>query len=279
MTAETRSGVVLPNEITGYNGERISFERIGVVLEESTYGKMLRGKPRFDYYRPSTVTVEKWIEMLGPDVDNFLHMPYTYNLTREFLEECDGFTEAEKTTLQFCAMTHDIQEARTGDKRKIDKTEEDEKIEAELLVSMLGDVLASELDCVRLGELTGAVGDIILDEKSRLGRAFSAVEKIGYAKTALRAWEIKKQGDPLLYGISPLQTGFGLLAHSVFTYQTHKMVDYAKGYPYVRNFLVANEQEITEILEESDELETFENAKIMKLSLKSWDEFRTSLLA
>jgi len=279
MTTESRPALQMPEAVNGYCGEKLSFDDLGKVLAESRYGRILKGKPRFDYYRPNTTPVEKWIELLGPDVDNLLHMPYTFSLAREFLENNKDFDSNEKIALLFCAMTHDMQEAITGDRRKPDKTDSEEKMEAELLASILGEVLASEIDAVKLAELTTTVKEIMIDEHSKLGRAFSAIEKLGYAKTALRAWEIKKQGGLIHYGENPLQTGLGMLAHSVFTHQAFKMVDYAEDFSFMRSFLAENVGEITEILEESEEFETYENAKIMNLSVKSWDRFRASLPA
>jgi hypothetical protein len=237
---------------------------------------MLKGKPRFDFYRPNTTPVEEWIEKLGPDVDNLLHMPYTYELAKDFLNENDDFSAGEKATLLFTAMTHDMQEAITGDKRKIDKTAKDEQMEAELLSSILNEVLASELDCVSLGKLTRAVEEVLVDENSKLGKAFSAIEKLGYAETALKAWEIRKKGDPKTYGLSPLHTSLGLLAYSVFSHQTFRMAAYAKEYPFVKNYLTQYSDEISEILEEAEELGMPENSKILNKSISAWNDFRAS---
>jgi 5'-deoxynucleotidase YfbR-like HD superfamily hydrolase len=279
MLTELKPSIGIPDEIKGYGNDSLSLIEFEALLSETTYAQILKGRPRFDYFRPISVTPEEWINMLGPDVDNYLHGQYTLGIAREFFKRDGRYNTSDSSIVQLTCLDHDMPEAITGDKRKPDMTPEDDRIQAEILCDILDELLPQVLGRTRTNEITRETVNILLDKESKLGKTFEAIERIGYAETALKAWKIKKQGNVKKFGIDTLNTSMGRLSHAVFTSQTYIMVDYAKQFPYMKDFLIQNAQDITEILVEAEDLGTYDEEAHMKLSRLAWDEFNSDLAA
>lgn len=183
--------------------------------------------------------------MLGPDVNNLDHLPLTLSLTNGFLRGCRTphaewvgpvppwaqFSEFEERVLKVTAPTHDWGEAgKVGDVMWHLKTDEDEVQEALDLQDIILDVVP---EYRRLPELR-QVAEILADKQgeTKLGRAFNTIERMGYMRTSLRAWEIRTQSDdPELNG------SLDFMSHQPFCDHVPVLLERAETYPATDAFL------------------------------------------
>lgn len=178
--------------------------KIHRVFARSEYGKKLRDQVRFGPYKPQDLPNKEWEKILGRDVNNLYHMPFTAYMTRRFVNKCRApgknwgknisphvtFYLEEEKSLVFAAQVHDWGEAVIGDIPAPFKTNADEEKELEILKKMVIDLLSRRDKSLSL-RVKKSVEEVMEDRSSKLGMAFDAVERMGYVKVGLRAWRMK----------------------------------------------------------------------------------------
>jgi hypothetical protein len=156
---------------------------------ESEYGQKLRVSERWNHYKPDGMEFGEWQKILGYDVNNMDHMRLTDFITVGFVDLQNkiypekGFNQEEIKLLRMVAVLHDMPEAISGDKRYDLKTEADEEIELKNMSLILGSFSVRIDD-----EMTKQIIDVLKNKTSKLGIVFSAIERIGYFKTGIKAW-------------------------------------------------------------------------------------------
>lgn len=154
----------------------------------SELGERLGAQVRYEKYKPEEVSNERWVELLGADVNNLTHLPLTYGLTRVFVSKLriqhpGMLSEHEEQVLQTAGLVHDWAEVIVGDISYGDKTQEDEAKEHQHLFE-----LASRFNEGALGKLIDeAVREVVFAPESKLGHIFNTVERAGYVRTGIRA--------------------------------------------------------------------------------------------
>lgn len=151
-------------------------------------GEKLGAQIRYEKYKPEEVSDERWVELLGADVNNLTHLPLTYGLTRVFVSKLRRqhpglLNEHEEQVLQTTALVHDWAEVIVGDISYGDKTKENEAKEHKHLFE-----IANRFGEGKLGELIDeAVDDVVFNPEGKLGHIFNTVERTGYVRTGIRA--------------------------------------------------------------------------------------------
>ncbi|MEX0748611.1 MAG: hypothetical protein WD467_00125 [Candidatus Saccharimonadales bacterium] len=221
-----------------------SYVEIHQRFADSEYGQTLAGVIRYDRYRPEQVDPGQWRKLLGADVNCLEHMPITYGIARQFVlyheAEDDSpvrFSNFETYVFLLAAKVHDWQEAVVGDINYELKTADDESVERTVFSRLFDEFF--DLDDPRRDEVKAHLDTIIFDRDSKLGHAFNAVERIGYLRTGLRAFNVSPGQDQIL------TEHLEWLATSVLSNQITSLLEYAEVYPYVRHYLRANESRIS----------------------------------
>lgn len=244
----------------------LRFGALNRIFTETEYGKRLRENIRFERYKPATVGRDTWEHLLGADVNNLRHMRLTYGLTRKFIDTEEHpprswkkevpidarFSEREQEDLLLAAIIHDWAEAVVGDITYELKTTVHEEAERAAFRDILQDIFGTEKTRVLAARIDEVVDAVVNDHTTKLGKAFNAIERIGYLRTCLRAWNIHKETT------GELRSGLEWLANNVLLGQIIPLVRYAKVYPAVEIFLRENSGTITEAFNNMPE-NVFEN--------------------
>lgn len=201
------------------------------------YGRKLSGEIRFAPMKPDEVSAVEWTDALGYDVDNLKHMPVTLGLTKWFLagQKKDGhvsdiyFSPYEETSMCLASSIHDFAEAIVGDESALTKTAAFEKKEMLILRIMMLEIFSVEP--VLATRIQEAIGDVLEDKTSKLGRAYGFVERMGYVRTAAIAWE-QADAKP-----EPFSGALRELARDVVGHNVPKLVTVASEYPAINEFL------------------------------------------
>lgn len=147
---------------------------------ETDYGIILDNEIRFSTFKPEFISNEEWVEMLGPDVNNRLHMERAYLLTRWFCAQQPDLTESEKDRLCLTAMVHDWAEAIDGDVPDPLKSDDTMRQEMQSFVKVASSVTEPH-------DLASRVFPVMFAKTSRLGKMWRAIEVMGYLETGVRA--------------------------------------------------------------------------------------------
>jgi hypothetical protein len=259
-------GITLPTET-------IPFPQIHDSFAQTENGKYLETRVRFNDYRPDHVSREAWVGLLGIDVNNLGHMQLSEQLagdflrigkralaTGEFVSPKAQFDPAEEELIRLTASFHDWGESVSGceDKTYRLKTEEDEAREHVALETLLYDQ-ASRLttvpeDTLALEQKMQFAREHVLKNRStKLGQAFNAVERLGYMRTALRAFSVGRE-----HRDESIQNGLAWITADVFSNQTIQLLQYAEIYPAVREFLVTRSDTISSVFAELPDM-AFDN--------------------
>lgn len=154
-------------------------------------GIVLAGQVRYERYKPPEVSNDRWVEVLGADVNNLTHLTLTRGLTRDFAKQArtnqpDLLNTHEELVLEAAALIHDWAEAVVGDITYSDKTTEHENEEIRQLETILNQFSGSDYETTR--DLIGqAAAEVVFNPDSKLGHIFNTIERVGYVRTALRA--------------------------------------------------------------------------------------------
>lgn len=234
---------MIPDSIKDSNGSEMSFAQIDEAFSRSQYHESLAAISRFDLYMPEEVDGRQWEHWLGADVNGAKHLKVTYGLARAFLQKVEQdpampLSDDEKRMLQFASIVHDWGEAVVGDVNYDLKTESDEKKEVVELRKMLKVVLDARFDDQVIEEILG----IVHFKKGRLGEMFNLIERVGYMRTGLNAWESRGYSPN-----RPLSNAFEWLSSNVAGNQVPKLLDYSKRFPPVALYLSNVRHQISDV--------------------------------
>ena len=235
------------------NGD-VSFPDIHDAFANSPYGDTLDSTIRYDRYRPEHIDQHEWTKTLGADVNGLRHMPITYGVTRVFLRDqrearADSsitLNEDEERILLLAAQIHDWQEAVVGDINFELRTAEDEEEEHTVFSEMFDEFF--DANDPQYKNVKFAVETTIFDRESKLGRAFNAVERAGYIRTGLRAYEKSKEVED-----QELSEHLEWLSAGVLSNQITTLLEYEQEYPFIARYLDECADVIDEVYESLDE--------------------------
>ncbi len=279
----------LPNSYK-FGEKELTFGQIHEQFSSTQYGETLRDNIRFSLYKPESISNAEWRKALGADVNNLTHMPLTLGLTKSFLKHCANpddnwqkeipeeatFNSQEQEQLLLTGMVHDQGEGIITDIPLPLKTDSDEEREMIALRTVIRS--SFNKDANKNNDISDqAIADDISDQaiavlthtNPKLGKAFNAIEHVGYLRTALRAWEYRK-------GVSEeVKPNLNHLAQSVFSYSISRLVDYSNIYPPVKSYLDHHNIAITDIFHEFEGNPSPVDEARLEKSKQAWGEFST----
>ncbi len=208
------------------------------------HGRRLANEIRYARYNNANVSNQEWVNLLGSDVNNLSHMLVTACLTEDFCSITQkyqpGFlSEKERALLSVAAVIHDQGEAIIGDITYSDKNNKHE-VQEEQAFKKFQDEFSPNLPFEIKEQITLARSQVVFNSHTKLGKAFNAIERIGYLRTALRAeflLESKKAGNSA--------PGLRWLVADVLTNQICQLVKYSKTYVAVNKYLADNNVRIS----------------------------------
>lgn len=219
---------------------QLDLKQIHRQFAATSYGVTLGENIRFSPFKPAHVTNKEWERTLGPDVNNLLHLPLSHRLTDIFLMNCAAsdteateavFSDDEREVLLFTATVHDWGEAVVGDIPFHEKSEEDEQQEMVILKDMLPEVLGGTHSREQVSYYADSAIAVLSDRKSKLGRAFNAIEIAGYVRTGIRAWHQSKQVN------GELSPALFKMSQKVVSDHVEKLSAYAEIYPPIKSYV------------------------------------------
>lgn len=267
--------------LSSHVNEDTSYNELHNAFVESVYGQCMSGHIRFERFKPAHINNEQWRDLLGGDVDITQHMPVTYGMSRAFLnyyrnhaqENGNGveFSEEDEHILLLAAMTNNWGESRTGNISYDQKTVDIEKEEKDAYREIFTELQEDTIDVKErmLVERT------IFENDTKLGRAFDAIQKTGYLRTALLAFEASRKTDDEV-----LAEHLQWLCGNVLSNQITILIEYSKSYPPVRAFLEDRRELISEAFD-SITPETFSKhgqnesirSELLWQNQQAWHEF------
>jgi len=245
-------------------------------FEKTDFGKTLAGRVRYERYKPTNVSNERWVDLLGADVNNLTHLALTYGLAQDFIRVLQilqpGYlTSEDEQLLQVAALIHDWAESIVGDISFGDKTANDELEEQAAFETHLASFYNGDTTLINKAR-TEVVFDHTGEEK--LGRVFNAIERVGYLRTALRAGSHIVRGDA-----SDCEEGLRWLVADVLSQQPGPLIAYSGALPPVRQYLINQYEQISRMFDivASDE-GVFENYPPEQRAAKK-SQFKQSYVA
>ncbi|MBP6994150.1 HD domain-containing protein [Candidatus Woesebacteria bacterium] len=240
--------------------QEVGFSDVHTIFKNANYGKKLAHSVRYDQYRPSSMTKEQWTRMLGADVNNLEHMRLTYGLTRQFIRYCNDapegqtreltFSHEEQEDLLLTAIVHDWGEAVVGDITFDKKTDIDEAEEQTSIQRIISELFPETPD-IRT-RIHKVVTDVLPNRESKLGKAFNAIERIGYLRTGLNALgsleEVEEENKDNLRW----------LTNNVLLNQIPTLLKYSEIYPPIRAFLSMNNVRVSQAFENANQDEVYD---------------------
>jgi hypothetical protein len=213
------------------------------------YGEKLAHEVRYEKYKPSSISNDEWIKILGPDVNNLEHMLVTYELSRTFIKTSlsNDFTEQESEVLLTSALIHDWAEAIVGDVSFGDRNADIDAKEVYVFHKHLSKFYTGK-NPNHLKLIKDAAKDVIFNHESKLGKAFNAIERLGYLNTSIRAYH------QLANDLSgELNDGLSWLIADVLCNQITSLIKYSDIYQAVETFLNENAGIISKQIALTDE--------------------------
>ena len=222
-----------------------NFMGIHQSFSETEHGQRLADNVRYERYKPEGVSNERWVEVLGPDVNNLSHLTFTYGLTKSFvhqLEKTDPncLTDQEKGTLSVASLIHDWAESVVGDLSWDEKCKDAEAEEAAAFDKSLADFYDGESSDIK-EQIKLARDEVIYNPESKLGRIFNAIERAGYIRTALRASKHVIKGDA-----KDCEDGLRWIVGDVFGNHIIKTLEYANDYPPIYQLITDRTDDISD---------------------------------
>lgn len=177
------------------------------------FERMQEMESRFIHHDPSRqVGSERYIEILGADVDQTRHMRRTLILTSSFIRQHNQLCQGDNTLipiddedvvlLELAAITHDWGESICGDPKFELRTEDDTKKEIVAYEEIFNSLFKNDIDLfeqigIEREELRSKLVEIIFNSDSSLGKVFNTIERIGYLLTVSRAHRKLTEEDTL----------------------------------------------------------------------------------
>ena len=205
------------------------------------FGQRLASKVRYERYKPLEVPNDRWVKLLGADVNNLTHLTLTYGLARAFAATTERLrpgelTRHEQVVLQVAALIHDWAEAIVGDISFGDKTTAHEVVEKSAFAANLAKFYqGNQADLIE-----EARSEVIFDHDSRLGRMFNSIERVGYMRIALRAQDRIKHHE-----VGNCEPGLRWLVADVLLNQIPTLAEHSAEYPAVRQYVFNQRLAIT----------------------------------
>lgn len=236
-------GVVLPSDVVPYH-------EIHDAFAVSAHGERLGRCVRYDSYRPGHVSHEAWESLLGVDVNNLQHMSLVEHMTGGFVrasrarvengERVDAraiFSPDDEGLLRLAAIIHDWGESVVGDITYRKKSAEHERLEhmalSDLIAGQASEHGMSAPDSRVLAErMQHARIHILKDSSSRLGMAFNAIERTGYMRTAMRAWDVCDYVSD-----DVVRDSLQWITTDVLAGSTRTLLEYSEIYPHTQIYM------------------------------------------
>lgn len=213
-------------------------------FKKTDFGKTLADRVRYERYKPADVSNERWVDLLGADVNNLTHLTLTYGLAQDFIRASEilspnFLTDEDEQLLQVAALIHDWAESIVGDISFGDKTANDELEEQAAFEANLASFYNGDTTLINRART-----EVVFDHtgESKLGRAFNAIERVGYLRTALRA------GSHIVRGDAPdCEEGLRWLIADVLSQQPEPLIAYANTLPPIRQYLINQSDQISQM--------------------------------
>lgn len=243
----------IPDSIDTADGGEIGFGEIHRRYAGSRFGQLLAGQRRWKRFMPAAIPGDQWARApLGADMNNLQHMPLVMGMTRSYLKHQDPAKVLNRTDsqiLMLASITHDWAEAITDDIMFDLKTVAEDDDEATIMLFLLRRMLGSRLSRETLMQVYSTVKD----RNSRLGRIFNAIERVGYMRSGLNAWQgsIHPRGEMMrelpLEVEQELRQSLLWMANNVAANQTQALLEYAEIYRPIEVYLDSVKTQITRL--------------------------------
>lgn len=235
----------VPDAFDTTDGGELPFSEVHQRFALSHLGRHLSEHVRYSRYKPEGVSNRIWQGApLGADVNNMRHMKLTGSLTRQFLLHQDAekaLNHTDSQILMLAAYVHDWVEGVVGDITYDCKTATDTENEAQVMLFLLNKIFGNRLS----RETMMRVYRTVKDDSTRLGEIFNAIERVGYMRTGLNAWEASNRSpeeESVMTGLDSvtekeLRENLQWLASNVAGNQTQKLLQYAEKYAPVSVYM------------------------------------------
>jgi len=270
----------IPTNLT-LGDKKIPFKEIHNEFASTDWGEKLKGNIRWSGHKPSEIKDEDWGKILGRDANNLEHLVAIKGLTLSFLKYCKNpgekwkgeipeaahFSTEEQQLLLLTATVHDWGEAIKGDIPYYHKTEQDHTEEMQELRTIIAEILGKILVDKRsldIKTITDKILDILTHTDSKLGRAFNIIERVGYVRTCIKAYNRPKNGD------EKLETALKMLACRAVPDQIRTLVDYVKIYPPILIYLRHHKETINNIFKDGENPEIRATIPEFERSREKW---------
>lgn len=233
-------------------------QRLHDAYAQSPAGEYLSQRARYDGYRPASTSVEEWQDLLGADVNNLDHMLITVQVASTFLRlsrmqetpnTSSPFSTDDENDLLLAAAIHDWGEGVEGceDVTWRKKTSGDNLRERDAMHIVIQDVAARYSDdedekAEVHSQLKRVADEIVFNKESRLGRAFDAIERVGYLRTAVRSW--REQAD---VKNPDMMDTLQWISADVLALHTIPLLSHSQDHFPVLAMLAQNEQHISDV--------------------------------
>ncbi len=197
--------------------------------------KQIRYKIYFDSENSQSLEIAAQ-KNLGADLNNLKHMRLTLGLTQVLTRRLN-INDEEKYKLDIASIIHDLPEAKSQDKSYQLKTEADEKKESYFMKIIAKEILFPN-EAEKANFLINIYKEIVEDRTSKLGEIFNVVERIGYLRTGLNAYNLSNRciENPNRYL---------WITHNVLMNQIPKLIDYSTKYNPVQDYILNSKNIIT----------------------------------
>jgi len=246
-------------------GELVTYPQLLDSFAKTADGKNLANITRFvERWKPATVNGQpypnkEWQKLIGIDANDLYHHLTSAVLTRSFLEaarnplpnwpgqigsQVNQFTHDEERLLMLTATLHDWPEIKTGDIAQETKLTTGAKDDDRALMAIVAENFP-ELQYTELKAMIPMVIDVLQGTNPKLRAAFTAIENVGYVRTALVAWKKTEVYKDFL--ALELTNALRAYVTADFALDLPRLVDSATLYPGVHQFLNQRGAQITRI--------------------------------
>lgn len=241
---------------------------------EEEHKEELESKVRYARYIDGESN-EEWKELLGPDVSFGGHPHVTVEIAEKFANYDNNINQQEKEQLMVAALIHDMGEL-TVDGDGVGDISYDQKDERHFGAE--GSVFEKVITQIENKEIREYLRDvyknIARDDTTLLGKAFNAIERVGYIRTGIRAYQ----------GVNGKRiSNWQGLTGNVFKNHIIPSIEHSANFHFVAHFLKTEESIITKILDETnwenipngaDNKPTYELEKVRETQ-RVWKEYTT----